>query len=124
MKRLFALTTAAALGALASPAAAQDAGEEARVNTLIIYGDDECPVSTDAEITVCARKAESERFRIPAPLRFSDDPDNVAWAERVERYEAVGDFGGEAVGHRSALDVIASDAKQSSAGLPRRCRSS
>lgn len=77
--------------ALASPAAAQD--DDERVNMVIIYGDDACPVSTDAEITVCARKAESERYRIPEALRFSDDPQNLAWTQRVERYEAVGDFG-------------------------------
>lgn len=90
MKRMLALPLLA-LAAIASPAAAQ--GEEERVNMVIIYGDDECPQSTEAEITVCARKDENERYRIPAPLRFSDDPENVAWAQRVERFEAVGAFG-------------------------------
>jgi hypothetical protein len=80
-----------ALGAAAAPALAQD--EDERVNMVIVYGEDECPQSTDAEITVCARKDESERYRIPAPLRFSDDPANIAWAERVQRYETVGAFG-------------------------------
>ena len=80
-----------ALGAAAAPALAQ--GEDERVNMVIVYGDDACPPSTADEITVCARKDESERYRIPAPLRFSDDPDNIAWTERVERYETVGEFG-------------------------------
>ena len=93
MKRLFALTTAAALGALASPAAAQDADEEARVNTLIIYGDDECPPSREGEITVCARLDENERYRIPQSLRQSEDPANEPWANRVRSFEAVGNFG-------------------------------
>ena len=93
MKRLFALTTAAALGALASPAAAQDAGEEARVNPLIIYGDDECPPSREGEITVCARLDENERYRIPQSLRQSEDPANEPWANRVRSFEAVGNFG-------------------------------
>lgn len=89
MIRLLALPLLA-LGA-ALPALAQD--EDERVNMVIVYGDDACPPSTADEITVCARKDESERYRIPAPLRFSDDPQNVAWTERVERYETVGEFG-------------------------------
>ena len=49
----------------AAPALAQEAPEP-KVNQLIIYGNDECPVSADDTITVCARKAEAERFRIPS----------------------------------------------------------
>lgn len=86
--------TASAMAAALAPAAAS-AQEEAgdRVNMVIVYGDDECPASSDNEITVCARKAEGERYRIPEKLRSSDSPDNVAWAERVERLETVGRFG-------------------------------
>ena len=77
---------------LAAPAAAQeDAGD--KVNMVIIYGDDACPESTETEITVCARKAESERYRIPETLRTSSSPLNEAWAERVEKLETVGRFG-------------------------------
>lgn len=90
MNRLLALPLLIC-GFAAAPALAQ--GEEERVNMVIVYGDDSCPVSTADEITVCARKDEGERFRIPAPLRFSDDPENVAWTQRVERYETIGDFG-------------------------------
>ncbi|MGQ4828181.1 hypothetical protein, partial [Enterococcus faecalis] len=45
-------------------------------------------------ITVCARKDEGERFRIPAPLR--DNPNTVAnqaWTEKVKAYETVGASG-------------------------------
>ena len=97
MNRLFASAFAllAAPGVLALgsiPAAAQeDAGD--RVNTLIVYGDDDCPPSTGDEIVVCARVDESERFRIPERLRESDSPQNEAWANRVQSFEAVGDFG-------------------------------
>ena len=77
---------------VAPTAFAQDAGE--RVNQLIIYGDDPCPPSTDGEITVCARKSESERFRIPAPLRESGDlQKNEAWNNKVLAYETVGNTG-------------------------------
>lgn len=73
------------------PAMAQDADET--INQLIIYGDDPCPASTGNEITVCARKDEGERYRIPEALRQSDDPANEAWSERVRAYETVGNFG-------------------------------
>jgi len=93
MKRLLALPlTALGLALASSPAAAQDTADE-RVNTLIIYGDDDCPPSTGEEITVCARLDESERFRIPESLRQSESPANESWASRVKSFEAVGDFG-------------------------------
>ena len=89
------LALVAACGALAvmpAPAAAQDQGGD-RVNTLIIYGDDECPPSAEGEIVVCARMDEGERYRIPERLRQSQDPANEAWASRVQSYETVGNFG-------------------------------
>jgi hypothetical protein len=65
-----------------------------KVNQLIVYGDDPCPQSTSAnEITVCARKEEAERYRIPAPLRGIDNPTNRAWTDRVKAYETVGKAG-------------------------------
>ena len=93
MKRLivagfgFSTVMAGAMFAAAVPAAAQD--KDTRVNQLIIYGDDQCPQSSEGEITVCARKAESERFRIPEDLRTSSNPANKAWTERVLAYETV-----------------------------------
>lgn len=95
MKRYLsaAALIAAALFAAPFPAAAQvDPGE--KVNQLIIYGDDACPASNDGSITVCARKDEAERFRIPAPLR--ENPNvaaNQGWTQRVKAYETVGSFG-------------------------------
>lgn len=94
MIRTLALTasTAIAMGVAATPAAAQDEGGD-RVNTVIIYGEDECPVSTDEMITVCARLDESERYRIPSRLRQSSSPQNESWTQRALALEAVGDFG-------------------------------
>ena len=78
-----------ALIAGAGPALAQSDGE--KINQLIVYGDDPCPQSSEAEITVCARKGESERYRIPEVLRGDpDNPKNEPWTERVEAYETVG----------------------------------
>lgn len=93
IRRILTLSLIAAAPICAAfPAAAQDdAGD--KVNMVIVYGDDECPTPAEGEITVCARKEENERFRIPENLRYSDDPENLAWTERVERYEMVGDFG-------------------------------
>ncbi|MCB2051111.1 MAG: hypothetical protein KDE63_06750 [Novosphingobium sp.] len=85
------LLCAGAALVLAGPAMAQDA--DYRVNQLIIYGDDECPASSGDEITVCARKDEGERYRIPEDLRKSDDPANNSWTDRVEAYETVGASG-------------------------------
>ena len=73
------------------PAQAQESGES--VNQLIVYGDDPCPPSTGDQITVCARKAEGERYRIPEALRTSQSPANDAWNNRVIAYETVGKSG-------------------------------
>lgn len=91
------LLALAALGSafMAAPAAAQqpvDTGDD-RYNMVVVYGDDACPVSDGDTIVVCARKAESERFRIPEALRYSTDPANQSWAQRVEKLEMVGKFG-------------------------------
>lgn len=76
----------------ASPALAQDAGGD-KVNQIIVYGDDPCPVSEGADITVCARKAEQDRYRIPEMFRGSESPANEAWTEKVLAYETVGRTG-------------------------------
>ncbi len=94
MSRLLIAATTAALSAgflIATPALAQDSGE--RVNQLIIYGDDPCPQSAGDEITVCARKAEAERYRIPEPLRASPSAKNDAWNNKVLAYETIGKQG-------------------------------
>lgn len=94
MTRALALTFIAAAVAASGPASAQGMqGPSETYNQVIIYGDDPCPQSTEAEITVCARLDESERFRVPEILRDSDSPENLAWSERVRSFETVGDFG-------------------------------
>lgn len=92
MTRLFALPLIV-LAALATPVAAQDAGGD-KVRMVVVYGDDERPTPTDPdEIIVVIGMPENERYRIPEPLRFSDDPANMAWARRVEKLDLVGKFG-------------------------------
>lgn len=98
MKRL--MIAASMIATMMLPAAAwaqQDAATSLsdlptggeKVNQLIVYGDDPCPESTGDEITVCARKDESERYRIPELLRESTSPQNRAWNDRVLAYETV-----------------------------------
>ena len=95
MTRSLLALTALGAAALAAPAQAQTPVEtdDESYNMVIVYGDDACPQSDDGTIVVCARKAESERYRIPESLRFTDGPQAQSWADRVERLEMVGDFG-------------------------------
>lgn len=98
MKKLNIILSSSLLiagAAFVTPAAAQDQPGD-RVNQLIIYGDDPCPQSGEGEIVVCARKDESERYRIPENLRSNPNgAENQAWSERVRAYEYVGKTGTE-----------------------------
>jgi hypothetical protein len=80
-----------ALFAAASPAAAQGAGE--KINMVIAYSADECPVAQPGEVVVCEILVEADRYRIPSNLRYSDSPANVARDRQVEEIKYVGDFG-------------------------------
>ena len=77
----------------AAPVSAQDAAGD-RVNMVIAYAEEECPEPVDdEEIVVCQILVEAERYRIPSNLRTSSSPENTPWAERVERFKMIGDFG-------------------------------
>lgn len=85
---------ACGLATLPLPAAAQEEPGE-KVNMVIVYGEEACPASRGDEIVVCARKPESERYRIPAPFRGGDPNStvNTSWAERARSFETVGQSG-------------------------------
>ena len=90
-----AAALAAAMALAPAPAAGQQ-GDEAqeKVNRVVIYGRDPCPRGTGDEIVVCARRPESERYRIPEAVREpSDHPENESWAVRAESLEYVGRTG-------------------------------
>lgn len=79
-----------AAGAAATPSLAADKPE--RITNLIVYGDDPCPKGEGDEVVVCARRPESERYRIPKKLRekpaVSGGPgwgSQVATMEQVQR---------------------------------------
>ncbi len=88
-----ALAAGAALLAFAAPASAQTGPSDPRINQLIVYGADPCPPSTNEEITVCARRPEDDRYRVPETLRNSDDPENVSWANTAIELSYVGRTG-------------------------------
>ena len=63
-----------------------------RWSFLVTYGDEQCPPAQGNEIVVCARLPESERYRIPGPLREpkADTPAmGASWTAQVESYENV-----------------------------------
>ena len=86
---------AAAIGlvGLALPSAPALA-QNTKVSEIIVYGTDPCPRSTDDEIVVCARKPETERYRIPEALRQGGSlQSRQAWAARAKQFETVGRTG-------------------------------
>jgi hypothetical protein len=95
MSKLSHIIGAAAigLGAVALPSVPAWA-QDTRVNEIIVYGTDPCPRSTDDEIVVCARKPESERYRIPERLRQGGSlQSRQAWANRAIAFETYGRTG-------------------------------
>jgi hypothetical protein len=77
------------LALLETPAAAQNS-----VSEIIVFGTDPCPRSTDDQVVVCARKPESERYRIPEVLRSTGSPQaRQAWANKAKVLETVGATG-------------------------------
>jgi hypothetical protein len=96
MSKLFitlAATAVAAGGlvAIPAPAVAQQGGNIAEI---IVYGNDPCPRSTDDQVVVCARRPESERYRIPPNMRPSGTPQQMeSWARRSQSLQTVGATG-------------------------------
>ena len=118
----YALTLAATAGlaagfaALPAPALAQ---QQSRVNEIIVYGTDPCPRSTDDEVVVCARKPESERYRIPERLRSGGSlQSRQSWAKNAKSFETVGATGVNSCsavgpgGHTGCLQQIINQARQ------------
>jgi hypothetical protein len=92
--KLITKMTLSAIAVFASvPAFAQTTPDtpDEKINQVIVYGNDQCPQSNDDEIiTVCARLAEKERYRIPKTLR--DDPTDIrkeSFTNKVIAYEHV-----------------------------------
>lgn len=97
MRHRFALLIVALAGGAELSAPAAEAADAAapdpmrRTLSLVVYGDDPCPKNEGDEIVVCARRPESERYRIPKPLR--EKPVAVGgpgWASQVAQMEQAG----------------------------------
>ena len=83
--------TAAVLIALVPSGAQTRTGE--RITRVIVYGNDPCPRGAEGEVVVCARRPNSDRYRIPRELRdevTADDPESVSWAATAQSLEYVG----------------------------------
>ena len=126
--------TAAALAGFAlAPAQAQDSSDTGRrIAEIIVYGNDPCPRSTDSEVVVCARKPETERFRIPERLRQGGSlQSRQAWSSRARSFEiatrrgvatcdAVGPSGQNGCLQRMIDQAAAERNEQDAADLPPR----
>ena len=69
--KIVALAAAAAL-VLTTPqlnAPALAASPQQKLATMLVFGSDPCPRSSEDEVIVCARQPESERYRIPKQFR-------------------------------------------------------
>lgn len=100
MKFLFAqaATAAALLVLLPVSAEAQPRGASSdaanQVRQVVVYGREACPRSSAGEIIICARRPESERYRIPRAVRErTREQGGASWAERARSLEYVGRTG-------------------------------
>jgi len=108
-------------GFAAVPAAAQDKADDDHISEIIVYGTDPCPRSTDDEVVVCARKPESERYRIPERYRPSGAyQQRQAWANKARSIERVGRTGIQScspvgpAGYTGCLDQMIQSAREES----------
>jgi hypothetical protein len=104
-RRLYPAAFLIALPLLALPAFAKDPDLPERQSILVIYGDDPCPrAASDDEAVVCARRPESDRYRIPRRFRNRPDrPSEVAWGSRVESLDEA-----SATGRPNSCSVVGS----------------
>jgi hypothetical protein len=99
MKALF-VQAAAAIAVLAAspvPADAQQrtaARSTEKIRQVVVYGRDPCPRGRGDEIVICARRPNSERYRIPRAMRDqAPGRDGTSWAARARSLEYVGRTG-------------------------------
>ena len=64
------------------------------VRQVVVYGRDPCPRGSGGEIVICARRPESERYRLPRAARGrAPGPASTSWAARARSLEYVGRTG-------------------------------
>lgn len=84
MRTSFATILALAAALAPMPANSQSRSERQReqVRQVIVYGNDPCPRGTGDDIIVCARRPESERYRLP---QGTVDPEAPAARSNLDR---------------------------------------
>ena len=90
------LLSALLLAAAPAPADPPATPEPQRYSTLVVFGSDPCPRSSENEVVVCARMPENERYRVPKRLRerrVTQGAPSVAWSRKVESMEYVSRMG-------------------------------
>ena len=72
-----------------------DANAQSRpISEIVVFGEDPCPRSTDDNVVVCARKPESERYRVPERFRESGSrQERQSWAANARYLETVNNTG-------------------------------
>ena len=94
MTRLMTILIGTALAGAGAAISVPAVAQQPELSEIIVYGTDPCPRSTDDQVVVCARKPESERYRIPEKLRSSGPRQSrEAWANRAKQLETVGATG-------------------------------
>ena len=67
-----------------------------RIRHVVVYGRDPCPRGQGDEVVICARRPDSERYRIPRAVRDRTrlpGPASTSWAARARSLERVGATG-------------------------------
>ena len=84
---------------LASAALAQEAADQPaevqrdQVRQIIVYGNDPCPEGLNDEIVVCARRPETERYRLPPETRTPRPGDQRSALQRQQEIREATDTG-------------------------------
>lgn len=120
MRFAIPLTAVLCCAAAAAPASAQEAvPTEEKLRQLIVYGTDPCPPSPAGEIVICARRPETERYRVPEPLRETEaGPQGESWAARSRSLEYVSATGTQSCstvgpgGHTGCLEQLIRQARE------------
>lgn len=90
---LIALSVATVPAVLAEEPMLGDAQQSVppeRISFLVTFGEEKCPEAIGDEIVVCAAQPESDRYRIPKPLREDEQVvvGGTSWTSAVESLDA------------------------------------
>lgn len=116
LKRLAMLAALAPAPALAQPV--EDQRREVR--QVIVFGTDPCPPSTDDVIVVCARRPETERYRLPPgtqPPNPADRRSNFERDRELREVSATGTDSCSAVGPGGQTGCLQQQINRSRVGI-------